>query len=306
MNHILTVPVCCVLLILTRAVALAGSPTAENSAGLLDLLSSGMRLMYVGAHPDDEVVVGPLLARAAELTEVLVVCLTDGGGGENRGGVTLAGSLGEARALELAAACKVLGVEHRLLGFENEPPDDVRKRMIREGRDETAGQAIERWRGSGRDPSAEIVRVIRQWKPDILLSFDAEQGFTLHREHQAVALLARAAIPDAADPARYPEQLDDGLQPWQVTRWYTAVNRFPLARNARIPRVDESRIAELIDGQVRSSRRGRTYLDVAEEAAARHVTQFGGGFFTPARSAMFAQEMREQALILEYADDGKP
>jgi len=268
-------------------------------SGLLALLESGARLMYVSAHPDDEIAIGPLLARAADLTKVIVVSLTDGGGGGNRGGVKLSGSLGEARAKEFAASCKVLGVECRVLGFENEPPREVRQQMMRERKRETAEEAIERWRRSGRDPLAELVQAIREWKPDIIFSFDAEQGFTLHHEHQAVGLLVRAALPAAAEPDKYPEQLRGGLQPWRARRWYTAVNLFGFVRNPRIPKIDEARLAERIDGKEQSLKRGKTYLEIAQEAMTQHVTQFGGDFLTPERKAMFAQEIGVQNLILE-------
>jgi LmbE family N-acetylglucosaminyl deacetylase len=283
----------------------AAAARSEPVSALIGSLRSGARLMYVSAHPDDEIAVGPLLARAAEFSKVIVVSLTDGGGGENRGGVKLEGSLGEARSKEMAASCKVLDAECRLLGFENEPPREVREQMRREGRPETAQEAIDRWRRSGRDPLAEVVKVVRHWKPDIILSFDAEQGFTLHHEHQAVGMLVAAAIRDAARADRFSERVGNDLGPWEVKRWYTAVNPVGYLRNARIPKIDEARVAERIDGKEQSCRHGKTYLEIAQEAMAQHVTQYGGDFLTSERKAIFAQEIGMQTLVLESSPAAK-
>ena len=82
--------------------------------------------MFVGAHPDDETTLGPLLARASEQTKVIVVCFTKGEGGANKIGPELDAMLGEIRVKELAAAARVLGVEHRILGFWNGLPGGMR------------------------------------------------------------------------------------------------------------------------------------------------------------------------------------
>lgn len=243
---------------------LRAQKSAIGQSDLLSLLKAGKTMMLVTAHPDDEAIAGPLLARAAETAKVIVVCFTKGEGGNNRTGPELDAALGEIRAKELAAAASVLGVEHRILGFWNGLPGGMRNP---ENARETPEQAIARWQRSGRDPKGELIKVIRQWRPDILITLDPEHGTTGHKEHRAVGMLATAAFTEAGDPTKFPEQLKDGLSVWQPQRLYYVANR---SQGQAPPRVDE-----LIDGNERSPKRGQTYVEIALEAVARHASQFG-------------------------------
>lgn len=256
--------------------------------------------MFVGAHPDDETAVGPLLARAAEQTKVIVVCFTKGEGGANKVGPELDAALGEIRAKELAAAAKVLGVEHRILGFWNGLPGGMRNP---ENPRETPEQAIARWRQSGRDPAGELVKAIRQWRPDIIISFDPAQGFTGHKEHRAVAMLTAAAFQEAADAGKYAEHLKEGLKTWQPRQLYQVVNRYP--DNPRLPQIDEQRISELIDGNVRSPKRNKTYAEIGLEAFASHPSQVGQDLQQPAFATRMRRQIEQTALILAASAPAK-
>ena len=281
-----------------------GPQTDSPGDGLLDWLRAGKSLMFVGAHPDDETVVGPLLARAAELSRAIVVCFTKGEGGRNLTGPQLDGALAEIRARELAAACEALGVEHRILGFWNGLPGGLRNP---ENARETPQQALARWGKSGRDPQAELVRAVREWKPDLLITFDPEQGFTRHKEHRAVSLLASAAFGEAGEPSKHPEQIRRGLSVWRPQRLYYVVNRFARLRDPQIENVEESRITELIDGAERSPRRGRRYFEIALEAMEKHETQFGAEARNN-REVMerVSREVQQTALILARAAEDGP
>jgi hypothetical protein len=64
------------------------------------------------------------------------------------------------------------------------------------------------------------VRVIRTFRPDVIVSrFDgsARDG---HGHHQAAGILSREAFRAAADPNRFPEQIREGLLPWQAKKLY--------------------------------------------------------------------------------------
>jgi hypothetical protein len=52
--------------------AQARSKPPQIESGLLAELRAGRSVMFVGAHPDDETTLGPLLARASEQTKVIV------------------------------------------------------------------------------------------------------------------------------------------------------------------------------------------------------------------------------------------
>src|SRR5262249_21618866 len=64
----------------------------------------------------------------------------------------------------------------------------------------------------------DVVRVIRIFRPDVIIArFSPEPGNT-HGHHTASAVLAVEAFKLAGDPKAYPEQLAEGLTPWQPKR----------------------------------------------------------------------------------------
>jgi LmbE family N-acetylglucosaminyl deacetylase len=245
------------LALLVAGVVLAGQVLAEQprqQSEFLDAIASGKKVMWIGAHPDDELITAPLLARAAESTKVIVVSLTNGNAGENKlGGPENCAAMGEIRAKELAASCKVLGVELQVFGFL-----DVRYSESNEA-------VVARWKQSGKDPEAVLVNVIRTWKPDIIITFDPERALG-HTEHRAAGFLATAAYRDAADPHKFPDQLSATVSAWQAARLYYSCFRTRLA--------EEKRPDELIPVSDRSPKQGKTYAEIAAEARAQHRTQF--------------------------------
>ncbi|MCX7012048.1 MAG: PIG-L family deacetylase [Candidatus Sumerlaeota bacterium] len=302
---------------------------ANRPDGILDLIDRGKSLMLVSAHPDDETIVGALLARAAERSRACVACLTNGEGGRNLVAPVYDAELAEIRAKELTEACAVLGAELFLLGFWNGLPGGVRNPANAR---ETPEEAIARWRRSGRDPLAEIVCVIRRWKPDILVTFDPDQGFTMHKEHRAASILTAQAFRGAgelenrkpgkpgdrrASPNRrrsepapgFPERQarppssgeasQSPVSPWRPERLYYMVNRHAKQRDETIPEVDPSRITEIVRTDSLSAKRGKTYHQIALEAWSRHATQFGPDpLNNPEWRPRVQREVNEIALIL--------
>ena len=64
---------------------------------------------------------------------------------------------------------------------------------------------------------ADVVRVIRTFRPDVVITrFSPEPGNT-HGHHTASAVLALEAFKLAGDPKAFPDQLDT-LTPWQPKR----------------------------------------------------------------------------------------
>ncbi|MUM19793.1 mycothiol conjugate amidase Mca [Mycobacterium sp. CBMA271] len=137
-----------------------------------------MRLLAVHAHPDDESSRGAatLAMYAAEGHEVLVVTATGGERGDILNpAMDLPGvreNLTQVRRDEMAAAASALGVQHRWLGYMDsglhlDPagvPDD----------------------GFARMPLADVVgrlvEVIRDFKPDVLLTYNECGGYP-HPDH---------------------------------------------------------------------------------------------------------------------------
>ena len=65
----------------------------------------------------------------------------------------------------------------------------------------------------------DVVRVIRTFQPDVIVTrFAPVAQPGNHGHHNASAFLAVEAFKLASDPKAYPEQIAEGLAPWQPTR----------------------------------------------------------------------------------------
>jgi len=173
---------------------------------LLRLRTTG-RLMQVVAHPDDED--GGMLtleSRGKGIT-VLLQTLNRGEGGQNKIGSNLFDVLGVLRTLELTAADRYYGVEQRFT------------RVADFGYSKTPEETFQKWDGH-EIPLGDMVRVIRTFRPDVLVARFSGTDRDGHGHHQASSLLTREAFKAAADPTRFPEQLKEGLQPWQAKKLY--------------------------------------------------------------------------------------
>ena len=78
-----------------------------------------------------------------------------------------------------------------------------------------------------------------------------------HGQHQFAGYLTPLAFKAAADPAQYPEQLAEGLRPWQARKFYRAGGRG--ANNAVTPQVQTGIVDPVI---------GRSYAAIAAKGAA--------------------------------------
>lgn len=174
------------------------------------------RVLAVFAHPDDEAfgVGGTLAALAAGGAAVRLVCATRGEVGEiSDPALATHDTLPQVRAQELACACSVLGIEppelldYRDSGMQGTLDNDHPDSLARADLGEVAGR---------------IVRHIREWKPDVIFTFDATGGYG-HPDHIAVHHATTMAFEYAADPSCYPDQ---GSEPHAARKLlYTAMPR---------------------------------------------------------------------------------
>src|SRR6266567_3616185 len=185
-------------------------PQDQGMAGLrLELLRLGTtaRLMQVVAHPDDEDGGMLTLESRGRGASTLLMTLNRGEGGQNKIGSNLSDVLGVLRAEELLASDQYYGVQERF------------SRVADFGFSKSAGETFAKW--GGHDTAlADIVRVIRTFRPDVLVPRFSGTERDGHGHHQASSILAREAFRAAADPKRFPEQIADGLKPWQVKKLY--------------------------------------------------------------------------------------
>src|SRR5215467_9777348 len=188
----------------------AAIPQDEGLAGLhLELLRLGTtaRLMQVVAHPDDED--GGLLTLEARGHGVstLLMTLNRGEGGQNKIGSNLSDVLGVLRTEELLASDQHYGIQDRF------------SRVADFGFSKNAPETFQKW--GGHDVAlADMVRVIRTFRPDVLVARFSGTDRDGHGNHQASSILTKEAFRAAADPKRFPEQIAQGLQPWQPKKFY--------------------------------------------------------------------------------------
>jgi LmbE family N-acetylglucosaminyl deacetylase len=159
--------------------------------------------LYVAAHPDDE-----NTALLAWLTHVrgmraAYLSMTRGDGGQNLLGQELGPALGVIRTQELLAARRMDGAEQRFT------------RAVDFGFSKNSDETLAFW---GHDSVlADVVWAIRSFRPDIVITRFPPDSTAGHGHHAASAILAGEAFTAAADPKRFPEQLD-AVKPWQAKR----------------------------------------------------------------------------------------
>ena len=258
-------------------------------------LSRGARVMFVGAHPDDETFAGPLLARASDFGPVLIVCFTRGEGGKDVFSGLERAELGVERMKEMDRAAYVLQADVVFLGFENGFENDITN--PRSGA-ETPSHAIKRWRSSGRDPVGEVVKVIRSYRPDVIITFDPEQGFTGHREHRAVSMVVTEAFRRSDDVYSFPEQFRQGLKVWPTPALYYTINQYPDEIKKGLKAIDPEKLTELVPGKELSRRRKSTYLSIALDAWSKHTTQYGPNALETPMANKISKMIEETALVI--------
>ena len=185
-------------------------PQETGAAGLklmLRRLQTTARLMQVDAHPDDEDGGMLTLEARGKGVSTLLMTLNRGEGGQNKLGSNLFDVLGVVRTLEVLAADRYYGVEQRF------------SRVADFGYSKTPEETFQKWQGHD-IALADIVRVVRTFRPDVLIARFSGTERDGHGHHQASAILTKEAFRAAADPNRFPEQIKDGLQPWQPKKLY--------------------------------------------------------------------------------------
>ncbi len=156
----------------------------------------GKRLVLVHAHPDDESIeTGATIAMyAAQGVAVTLVTCTLGELGEviplelAHLAADADGGLGEYRIGELAAACAALGVtDHRFLGGPGRWRDSG---MMGAASNDWPGCF---WLADVDEAAAELLAVLREVRPQVLVSYDAN-GFYGHPDHIQAHRVSRRAF----------------------------------------------------------------------------------------------------------------
>jgi LmbE family N-acetylglucosaminyl deacetylase len=187
-------------------------PLAQDSGAAgawqrLQKLQTTASMMHTTAHPDDEH--GGMLAQSSRGrgARVSLLTLTRGESGDNAIGPELFDAVGLIRTEELLAADRYYGVDAQY--FTTAVDYGFSKRLE---------EALVKW---GRDNVLrDVVRIIRIDRPLVVVSRFQGNERDGHGNHQAAGLITQEAYRVAGDPAAFPEQIRDGLRPWQPLKLY--------------------------------------------------------------------------------------
>jgi len=237
---------------------------ALHLAQLLAKLRTTARIMQVVAHPDDEDGGMLTLEARGKGASVLLFTVTRGEGGQNKFGTESSDELGILRTLELLEADKYYGVEQRF------------SHVVDFGFSKTAEETFNKWHGHD-VALADVVRAIRVFRPDVLTSRFSGTKRDGHGNHEASGVLTLEAFRAAADPNRFPEQINEGLLPWQAKKLYLGNPPGMFQRGAV---ADEDYTVKMNIGEY-SPLLGMSYTQFALEGLAHQTSQGTGGIRVP-------------------------
>lgn len=152
-------------------------------------------IMVVTPHPDDAEygVAGTVARWTKEGKRVIYVVCTNGDKGSSDPNMT-GEKIAKVRKKEQMAAADVLGVSEVIfLGHPDQGLEDTPQFR------------------------KQIVRLIRQYRPRLIVTADPYRRYIWHRDHRiAGQVVLDAVFPCARDHLAYPDLIEEGLQPYKV------------------------------------------------------------------------------------------
>ena len=226
-------------------------PPSEDRVALYQALldmQNPWTVMCVAAHPDDEDGTSLIVMRHKYGVHTVSLFSTFGEGGQNAIGPELYEELGAIRAHETMAAAEIQGSEPHFLGLKDF------------GFSKTRDEAFKFW--GHEEALRRMVLQIRKLRPDVIITNHSTTSND-HGQHQATALMVVEAFDDAADPTKFPEQLNDGVTIWQVQRLFVRQRGNQAATNSVVT----------IDPNEQDPVRGTVFAEQALNALQKHATQ---------------------------------
>lgn len=225
---------------------------AEIKLGLKKLNFLGT-VLYVAAHPDDENTRVIAYLANERLATTGYLSMTRGDGGQNLIGPEMRDLLGLIRTQELLAARRIDG-GHQFFTRANDF-----------GFSKSATETLRIWDKD--EILSDVVRIIRQFKPDVILTrFPADERAG-HGHHTASAMLAQEAFDLSNNPSVYPDQVKE-FGTWQVKGIYTNTGRW---WNTEINE-DTPGIVTMDIGAY-NPLLGKSYSEIAAESRTQHKSQ---------------------------------
>jgi LmbE family N-acetylglucosaminyl deacetylase len=251
---LLTLAAAFVLLTPARAQrAISGETEIRQALERLNNLGS---VMMIAAHPDDENTALLAYFSRGKHLRTSYLSLTRGEGGQNLIGSEQADELGIIRTQELLAARRIDGGEQFFT------------RAIDFGFTKTTEETFSKW--PREKVLGDVVWSIRRFRPDVIVLRFSGTPRDGHGQHQVSAILGREAFAAAADPARFPEQFQLGVEPWQAKRLMYNVATFT-QQQAQEAAVMNGRFE--VDLGEYSPELGYSYGEIAGMSRSQHRSQ---------------------------------
>ena len=213
-------------------------------------------VLYIAAHPDDENT--RLLAYLSKEKNLRTgyLSITRGDGGQNLIGKEQGEALGVIRTQELLAARRIDGAEQFFT------------RAYDFGYSKNPEETFTFWNKDS--VLADMVWVIRNFKPEIIICRFPTTGEGGHGHHTASAILAEEAFEAAADPKKFPHQLKS-VTTWKTTRLFWNTFNFGSTNTTAEDQIK-------VDVGIFNPLLGKSYGEIAAESRTMHKSQgFGSG-----------------------------
>src|SRR5262245_14461496 len=259
-----------------------GAMGLSQALNRLDVVAS---VLHTGAHPDDESSALLSWLSRGRGASTAYLSATRGDGGQNLLGSELFEALGVIRTEELLAARRA---DHGQQFFTP---------VYEFGFSKSSDEAFEKW--GHEQMLGDFVRVIRQFRPEIIVSQFRGTTADGHGHHQAAGILTQEAFKAAADATRFPEF----GKPWQARKLYMGGRGGgggAQQGNAQ-PATPQPVTISVNTGEFDSAL-GRSYSEIAAEGRSLHRSQGQGSVQNRGPNATSLQLVQKSVNVAEDAD----
>lgn len=255
----LCVAAAALVLVAPRGASAAPAAAGEAVRQQLNAFRQLGTVLFIAAHPDDEnTQLITYLARGRGY-RTAYLSITRGDGGQNLLGPEFGELLGVIRTQELLAARRLDGGQQFFT------------RAIDFGFSKNERETLNVW--DHKQALGDVVRVIRTFRPDVIITRFSPLPSGTHGHHTASAVLGTEAFKLSGDPQSYPEQLDR-LAPWQAKRiLMNGGGRFRGGGGA-----DEAASSVRMDISGEDPVLGQSFGEIAGRSRSMHKSQGFGNF----------------------------
>src|SRR5215472_9443102 len=244
---------------LPKAIASPHLAEDRGSIGLaqtLRKLQTTGRVVYMIAHPDDEDGGTVTMLTRGKGYQVTFLAFSRGEAAGDAISSDFGPPLGIRRTIEMIRSSEYYGARLRV------------SRFLDFGLSRTLAKTLRYW--GEEDALRDMVRFIRQERPHVVLArWQGNKTDLFRGNHEATGLIALRAFEMAGDATGFPEQITEGLAPWQPLKFY----------NDNRSQGDDWTIK--VDSAIYDPVLGHTYSEIAQQGLGQQVSQAAAGSILP-------------------------